>query len=86
MKATTIGFTGYKGGQLGTMVDINLNVPSDIIEQIEDIHLIFEHLICTALREVLQKHIPSKQLFGSQDGQKKSINPVKPVSLGESSN
>lgn len=86
MKATTIGFTGYEGGQLGAMVDINLNVPSDCIEHIEDIHLIFEHLICTALRELLQKYEPNKQLLGSQDGQKSGINPVLPVSLGESSN
>ncbi|GMQ78315.1 MAG: SIS domain-containing protein [Anaerolineae bacterium] len=86
MKATTIGFTGYEGGQLGTMVDINLNVPSDRIEQIEDIHLIFEHLICTALRELVQKQVPDNQLLDSQDGQKKNITQVKPVFLEESSN
>ena len=86
MKATTIGFTGYEGGQLGTMVDINLNVSSNCVEQIEDIHLIFEHIICTGLRELLQKHTPNQQFLASQGGQKDSIDRVNPVTLGESSN
>jgi D-sedoheptulose 7-phosphate isomerase len=49
--ATTIGFTGFNAGQLGDLVDIQLHVPSDCIEQVEDIHLLFEHLITKALRE-----------------------------------
>ena len=51
--ARTIGFTGFDGGQLQKLVDIDLHVPSDNIEQVEDIHLMFEHLICTALRQLL---------------------------------
>jgi D-sedoheptulose 7-phosphate isomerase len=49
--ATTIGFTGFDGGQLAKMVDINLHVESNIIEHVEDIHLILEHMIVKALRE-----------------------------------
>lgn len=49
--ATTIGFTGFDGGQLGKMVDIDLHVPSHCIEQVEDIHVILEHLICSRLRD-----------------------------------
>lgn len=49
--ARTVGFTGFNGGALGKLVDINLHVPSNIIEQVEDIHLMLEHLICKALRE-----------------------------------
>jgi D-sedoheptulose 7-phosphate isomerase len=49
--ATTIGFTGFSGGELGQMVSIHLHVPSDIIEQVEDIHLVFEHMIVKALRD-----------------------------------
>ena len=49
--ATTIGFTGFDSGQLGSLVDINLHVPSNSIEQVEDIHLMLEHLICKALLE-----------------------------------
>lgn len=49
--AQTIGFTGFDSGKLGTLVDINLHVPSYSIEHVEDIHLMLEHLICKALRE-----------------------------------
>jgi D-sedoheptulose 7-phosphate isomerase len=50
-EATTIGFTGFDSGQLGSMVDIDLHIPSSIIEHVEDLHLVLEHLICKALRE-----------------------------------
>ena len=49
--ATTIGFTGFDGGRLASMVDINIHVPSDIIEHVEDMHLILEHMIVKALKE-----------------------------------
>ncbi len=49
--AYTIGFTGFDGGRLGTMVDLNLWVQSDCIEQVEDLHLVLEHMICKVLRE-----------------------------------
>jgi D-sedoheptulose 7-phosphate isomerase len=49
--AKTIAFTGFDGGKLGTMVDINVNVPSDSMPQIEDIHLILEHIISNILRD-----------------------------------
>ena len=67
LKATTIGFTGYDGGQLAMMVDIELHVPSDCIEQIEDIHLIFEHVIISALRDKLHNQQKAELAF-SRDG------------------
>lgn len=64
VNATTIGFTGFDCGRLGEMVDINLHVPSYNIEQVEDIHLMFEHLICTVLRHRIEKGILySERLF-----------------------
>jgi len=39
------------GGKLASIVDINLHVNTDIIEHVEDIHLILEHMIVKALRE-----------------------------------
>lgn len=51
VKAITIGFTGFDGGQLGSLVDINLQVNNDRVEQVEDTHLMLEHLICKALQE-----------------------------------
>ena len=52
--ATVIGMTGFGAGKLGPMVDVHLHVPSDCIEQVEDIHLMLEHLITKALREMTQ--------------------------------
>ena len=50
--AQTVGFTGFGGGKLGGMVNVNVLVPSDCIERVEDVHLMLEHLICMALREM----------------------------------
>jgi D-sedoheptulose 7-phosphate isomerase len=47
---TTIGFTGFDGGQLKSKVEVCLLVNCQCMEQIEDVHLVLEHLICTALR------------------------------------
>lgn len=51
IQARTIGFTGFNSGELGSLVHIDLHVPSHSIEHIEDIHLVLEHLITRALRE-----------------------------------
>jgi D-sedoheptulose 7-phosphate isomerase len=49
--ATTVGFSGFDGGQLSGMVDISVHVPSFCIEHVEDIHLMLEHMISKALKE-----------------------------------
>jgi D-sedoheptulose 7-phosphate isomerase len=49
--ATTIGFTGFDGGSLCSLVDINIHINSSIIEHVEDIHLMLEHMIVKSLRE-----------------------------------
>jgi D-sedoheptulose 7-phosphate isomerase len=51
--ATTIGFTGFDAGELGAMVDIHIHVPSSCIEQVEDVHLVLQHAIIKALREIV---------------------------------
>ncbi|MFZ0544592.1 MAG: SIS domain-containing protein, partial [Candidatus Promineifilaceae bacterium] len=50
-KAQTIGFTGFTGGILGELVDLNVHIRSDSIERVEDVHLMLEHMICVALRQ-----------------------------------
>jgi len=50
-QAVTIGLTGFDGGKLKDLVDICLHVPCNCMEQVEDIHLMLEHLICTSLRQ-----------------------------------
>lgn len=49
--AITIGFTGFDGGRLGQLVRFNVHVKSDIIEHVEDIHLIIEHMIVRTIKE-----------------------------------
>lgn len=47
--ATTIGLTGYQGGKLKELVDICLVVPYNSLEQIEDVHLIINHILTISL-------------------------------------
>lgn len=49
--AVTVGLTGFNGGFLGTLVDYHLHVPSQVIEQVEDVHLMIEHIIIKSLRD-----------------------------------
>jgi D-sedoheptulose 7-phosphate isomerase len=49
--ATTIGFIGFDGGKLKDFVDIAIVVSSHNMEQVEDIHLLLEHVITTCLRQ-----------------------------------
>ena len=49
--ATTIGFTGFDGGRLGQMVNIHIHVKSNIIEHVEDIHLMLEHMIVRTIKD-----------------------------------
>jgi len=55
MGATTVGLTGGDGGKLALMADIAVIAPSDTMEQIEDAHLVLEHLICTTLRDEIRR-------------------------------
>ena len=50
--ARTVGLTGYPGGRLKEIVDISVIVPSCRMEQAEDAHLILNHAISVALREL----------------------------------
>jgi len=49
--ALTIAFTGFDGGRIGKLVDINIHILSDIIEHVEDVHLMLEHMIVKAIKE-----------------------------------
>jgi len=50
----TIGLTGFSGGPLGTMANLHIHVPSDRIEQVEDIHLMIEHMVISAIKDATQ--------------------------------
>lgn len=49
--AITIGFTGFDGGQLHSLVDLSISIDNNCIEQVEDVHLMLEHMIVVALRQ-----------------------------------
>ena len=51
--ATILAFTGDQGGQLAELADIVVYAPIEAIYQQEDIHLILNHIIASAI----QKHI-----------------------------
>jgi D-sedoheptulose 7-phosphate isomerase len=55
--ATTVGLSGYAGGKLAKVVDISVVAENDVIEQVEDIHLILEHIITSAMRERMRAAI-----------------------------
>ena len=55
--AVTVGFTGFDSGKVGGIVDHHIHVPSHNIEQVEDIHLMLEHLIVTVLRERVREAV-----------------------------
>jgi hypothetical protein len=46
---------GYDGGELKDLSDVYVHVPSDNMEQVEDMHLMLEHLICTTVREIVEE-------------------------------
>lgn len=46
----TVGFTGFQGGKLKEYVQIEVNVPSSTMGQIEDVHLALTHAICETLK------------------------------------
>ncbi|HEU5230501.1 MAG TPA: SIS domain-containing protein [Ktedonobacteraceae bacterium] len=48
--ATSIALTGARGGRLARLVDLAVRVPTQLIEQVEDVHLVIAHSICVALR------------------------------------
>jgi D-sedoheptulose 7-phosphate isomerase len=52
--AKTVGFTGMGGGKLAKLVSTEIRVPSDQIQQVEDAHLMLEHMIIKSLNWIDQ--------------------------------
>lgn len=49
-----IGMTGYDGGKLYQMSDYHLHAPINDMMKAEDIHMSFDHMMCTILLNVLE--------------------------------
>lgn len=68
-----IGLTGFSGGKLAILADINLNVPIQSMQITEDVHMIFDHLMMSFFYKYLasRNHILSKkkESFDSQNSE-----------------
>lgn len=51
MGLKTIAFTGADGGAVKNIADITLRVPSNITNNIQEMHIICGHLLCEAIEE-----------------------------------
>lgn len=53
---TLVAMTGAKGGELGALVDILINIPSDDTPRIQEGHMLLGHILCEDVE---------RQLFGT---------------------
>jgi len=49
---TTIGFSGRSGGELHSLVDLSIVVPSDKTSRIQESHIMIGHIICERIDEL----------------------------------
>ena len=52
----TIGFSGFDGGAMKQMADACIVVPFNSTPHVESFHLVFEHLICSCLKEKIKAY------------------------------
>jgi len=55
MGIKTVAFTGGGGGELATIADIALEVPSDNTARVQEAHIVIGHIICELVEENLFK-------------------------------
>ena len=53
MGVYTIGFSGRDGGKMKDLCDLLLIAPTDSMEQIEDMHILYAHAMISSLKELL---------------------------------
>ena len=49
MGCTTLGLSGKTGGEMNTVCDLNLVIPSDDTPRIQEIHILIGHILCQAV-------------------------------------
>lgn len=54
MGMTTVGFLGRDGGALKKLSDYYVIAPSNVMEQIEDMHMIYEHTMASVVKAALE--------------------------------
>ncbi|MBI3755716.1 MAG: SIS domain-containing protein, partial [Deltaproteobacteria bacterium] len=52
-----IGLTGKSGGKMAKMVDVLLNVDSDITARIQEVHITAGHIICELVDHILFQEV-----------------------------
>ena len=52
---TVVSYTGRDGGKLNEYSDINCIAATDVMEEIEDVHMVWEHSLVCALRPIIEK-------------------------------
>ncbi len=50
---TTIALTGSKGGELASMADVAIKIPSDNTARIQEAHILVGHVICEIIEQTL---------------------------------
>jgi D-sedoheptulose 7-phosphate isomerase len=53
MELKTLGFTGKGGGEMGTLVDYHLNVESNDVTRVQEVHITLAHIICELTEQEL---------------------------------
>ena len=64
--ASTVGLTGCGGGKMQALLDCAMVVPSDLMQQVEDAHLILAHLIFLDLKARIEKTVTSGKKVDSR--------------------
>ena len=47
----TIGFTGSQGGEMNSVCDIMIKVPSDDTPRVQEVHILVGHIICNIIEK-----------------------------------
>ena len=55
MGVDTIGFSGRDGGKMKDMCDLLLIAPTNSMEQLEDMHMLYEHAMICSIKDMLTK-------------------------------
>jgi D-sedoheptulose 7-phosphate isomerase len=63
--ATTIGFSGFDGGAMRELADACVVVPFNSTPQVESFHLALEHLICSCLKEKIERYSTPERLYNN---------------------
>lgn len=61
--ALTIGFTGFQGGQMRSLCDLCVIVPSENMQVIEDLHVSVSHAVFSAVRaKICESHLTQSNI------------------------